>query len=88
MASKSGLSQEDYEKTLSNFDPYQYVKDVKSEEILVYLGGKDKLIRSEYGIELLKSFQKYHSNIKAKFYPYADHCSSIYLALKDQARFS
>src|SRR3989344_3198926 len=57
LASKSGLSQEDYEKTLSNFDPYQYVKDVKAKEIFIYLGGADKIIRSEHGIELLDEFK-------------------------------
>ena len=86
MASKSGLSQEDYEKTLSNFDPYQYVKDVKAKEIFIYLGGADKIIRSEHGIELLDEFKAHHNNFKIKFYPYADHCSSIYFTLRDQTK--
>ena len=63
----------------------------EQEEILDYIDKStskiDQTIKKiEEKIELLEEFKAHHNNFKIKFYPYADHCSSIYFTLRDQTK--
>ena len=84
LAKNSGLSKEQYEQTLSEFDPIRYVPNVLANEIFVYIGSRDIIINSTYGKDLSNSFLHNHKNVKSRIYKYAYHCSSIYFSSRDQ----
>jgi hypothetical protein len=85
VAAKSNENPEKYRKKLTVFDPIKYVDGINAGEILMRFGSTDGLIPynphgKELRVKLQERGEKIGSRVNGITYPYADHCSSLFLA--------
>ncbi len=82
----SGLSKKEYERVMDEFSPVNYARFLEPSSLFARFAGKDLLIPSVHGRELLREFQLSNTPDKdLKVLPLVDHCWTI-LFSKNQVR--
>ena len=85
LVKRSNFSKENYKNCLKEFNAIDYVENINSDNILLFLGGFDKVVRYSHGKKLAEEFKSKFRNIEVKTYKLWGHCATMYLAGRDLA---